>query len=106
MGDTFLNLVVDIRQQYVSEKLTKYIIWTKQMQNQRNLDKIKPQNLKTAIDALLHLKPSNWSFVIFTHLKLCLADTIPNFKGVEIIRIWKRFWNIVDGCHVLSLTCS
>ena len=26
--------------------------------------------------------------VIFTHLKLCLADAIHNFKWVKIIQIW------------------
>ena len=35
---------------------------------------------------------------IFTHLKLCLADAIHNFKWVKIIQMWQngdeRFWNI------------
>ena len=36
---------------------------------------------------------------IFTHLKLCLADAIHNFKRVKIITIWLngglRFWNLL-----------
>ena len=28
--------------------------------------------------------------IIFTHLKLCLADAIHNFKWVKIIQIWKN----------------
>ena len=47
---------------------------------------------------------------IFTHLKLCLADAIHNFKWVKIIQIWQNggqlFWNIADWCLILSLTCS
>ena len=37
---------------------------------------------------------------MFTHLKLCLADAIHNFKWVEIIQIWQNggqpFWNLTD----------
>ena len=44
---------------------------------------------------------------LFTHLKLCLADVIHNFKWVKIIQIWQngcqRFWNIVDWCHTFYL---
>ena len=40
---------------------------------------------------------------IFTHLKLCLADAIHNFKWVKIIQMWqngdKRFWNIVTRLY-------
>ena len=47
---------------------------------------------------------------IFTHLNLCLADAIHNFKWVKIIQIWRNggrlFSNIADWCHILSLTCS
>ena len=46
---------------------------------------------------------------IFTHLKLCLADAIHNFKWVKIIQIWQNrgqlFLNIADWCHIFSLTC-
>ena len=46
--------------------------------------------------------------VIFTHLNLCLADAIHNFKWVKIIQIWQNggwiFSNLADICHVLSLT--
>ena len=45
---------------------------------------------------------------MFTHLKLCLADAIHNFKWVKIIQIWqngrKLFSNLADWCHILSLT--
>ena len=48
--------------------------------------------------------------LIFTRLKLCLADAIHNFKWVKIIQIWQNggqlFSNIADWCHILSLTCS
>ena len=57
----------------------------------------------------LTLSPSNYSIWIFTHLKLCLADAIHNFKWVKIIQIWQNggqlFSNIADWCHILSLTC-
>ena len=36
----------------------------------------------------LLLLPPNYSIKIFTHLKLCLADAIHNFKWVKIIKIW------------------
>ena len=35
----------------------------------------------------LILYPANYSIGIFTHLKLCLADAIHNFKWVKIIQI-------------------
>ena len=58
---------------------------------------------------LLTLKPPNYSIWIFTHLKLCLADAIHNFKWVKIIQIWQYggqlFSNIADWCHILILTC-
>ena len=38
----------------------------------------------------LTFKPPNYSIWIFTHLKLCLADAIHNFKWVKIIPIWKN----------------
>ena len=42
---------------------------------------------------------------IFTHLKLCLADAIHNFKWVKIIQIWQNggqlFSNSADLCHIL-----
>ena len=45
----------------------------------------------------------------FTHLKLCLADAIHNFKWVKIIQIWQNrvqlFLNIAVWFHILSLTC-
>ena len=61
------------------------------------------------VDAQLTLQPPNYSIWIFTHLKLCLADAIHNFKWVKIIQIWQNggqlFSNIADWCHILSLTC-
>ena len=51
------------------------------------------------------LVPPNYSIWIVTHLKLCLADAIHNFKWVEIIQIWQNgdqlFSNIADWCHIL-----
>ena len=38
----------------------------------------------------LTLSPPNYSIWIFTHLKLCLADAIHNFKWVKIIQIWQN----------------
>ena len=38
----------------------------------------------------LTLYPPNYSTWIFTHLKLCLADAIHNFKWVKIIQIWQN----------------
>ena len=38
----------------------------------------------------LTLKPPNYSIGIFTHLTLCLADAIHNFKWVKIIQIWQN----------------
>ena len=49
---------------------------------------------------VLTLKPPNHSIRISTHLKLCLADAIHNFKWVKTIHIWQNegqlFSNIVD----------
>ena len=46
---------------------------------------------------------------IFTHLKLCLADAIHNFKWVKIMHIWQNegqlFSNRADWCHIMALTC-
>ena len=57
----------------------------------------------------LTLYPPNYSIWIFTHLKLCLADAIHNFKWVKIIQIWQNggqlFSNIADWSHILSPTC-
>ena len=51
---------------------------------------------------------TNYSIWIFTHLKLCLADAIHNFKWVKIIQIWQNggqvFSNHAGWCHILSLT--
>ena len=56
----------------------------------------------------LTLWPPNYSIWIFTHLKLCLADAIHNFKWVKINQIWQNggqlFSNIAGWCHILSLT--
>ena len=47
---------------------------------------------------------ANYSIWIFTHLKLCLADAIHNFKWVKIIQIWQNggqlFSNLADWCHI------
>ena len=57
----------------------------------------------------LTLTPPNYSIVIFTHLKLCLADVIHNFKWVKIMQIWQNedqlFSNSADLCHIMALTC-
>ena len=57
----------------------------------------------------LTLKPPNYSIRIFTHLKLCLADAINNFKWLKIIQIWQNegqlFSNLAGWCHILSLAC-
>ena len=39
----------------------------------------------------LNLQPPNYSIWIFTHLKLCLADAIHNFKWVKIIQIGQNW---------------
>ena len=49
----------------------------------------------------LTLSPPNYLIWIFTHLKLCLADAIHNFKWIKNIQIS----NIINPCHILSLTC-
>ena len=50
------------------------------------------------------IQPPNYSIWILTHLKLCLADAIHNFKWVKIIHIWQNggqlFSNLTDWCHV------
>ena len=50
--------------------------------------------------------PPNYLIWIFTHLKLCLADAIHNFKWMKIIQIWQNggqlFSNIAGWCHILS----
>ena len=60
-------------------------------------------------NTLLTLWPPNYSIWIFTHLKLCLADAIHNFKRVKIIQIWQNggqlFSNIVDK-HVYHMPCT
>ena len=38
----------------------------------------------------LTISPWNYLVGIFTHLKLCLADAIHNFKCVKIIEIWQN----------------
>ena len=57
----------------------------------------------------LTLSRPNYSILIFTHLKLCLADAIHNFKWVKIIQIWQhvgqQISNFADYCHFLSLLC-
>ena len=48
----------------------------------------------------LTLQPPNYSIWIFTHLKLCLAHAIHNFRWVKIIQIWQNegqlFPNLAD----------
>ena len=55
------------------------------------------------------LLPPSYLFGIFTHLKLCLANAIHNFKWVKFIQIWQNgghlFFIRADWYHVLSLTC-
>ena len=63
---------------------------------------IDQESLQNRLDPL----PPNYSILIFTHLKLCLADAIHNFKWVKIIQIWQnggqRFSNLARWCHILS----
>ena len=58
----------------------------------------------------LRLNYSIFNRQVFTHLNLCLAHAIDNFKWVKIIQISQNgghgFWNLVDWCHILSLVCS
>ena len=67
------------------------------------------QQEKNCLFNVFHPLPSNYSIWIFTHLKLCLADAIHNFKWVKIIQFWQNagqlFSIIANWCHILSLTC-
>ena len=45
------------------------------------------QNDASMYSGSLTLQPPDYSIWIFTHLKLCLADAIHNFKWVKIIQI-------------------
>ena len=69
---------------------------------------LKPDSFHFITWVPLTLKPPNYSIWIFTHLKLCLANAIHNFKWVKIIQIWQNwgqlFSNIADWCHILSST--
>ena len=60
------------------------------------------------VQNFLTLEPPNYSIWIFTHLKLCLADAIHNFKWVKIIQIWQNrsqlFSNLAGWCHILFST--
>ena len=57
---------------------------------------------------ILTLWPPSYIIGISTHLRLCLADAIHNFKRLKIVHIWQngrqQFWNRVDWCHFFSLT--
>ena len=68
-----------------------------------------PRAERVKATPLLTFQSLNYSIWIFTHLKLCLADAIHNFKWVKIIQIWQNgrqlFSNIADWCHILFLTC-
>ena len=47
-------------------------------------------NLSNGNETQLTLySPNNW-IVIFTHLNLCIAGAIQNFKWLEIIQIWQN----------------
>ena len=46
------------------------------------------------------LQPQNNLIRIFTHLKLCLADTIYNFKSVKIIQIWQNLLKFGIRCAI------
>ena len=48
---------------------------------------VKKKRQKTDIDVMKSFNRQNYSIWIFTHLKLCLADAIANFKWVKIIQI-------------------
>ena len=39
---------------------------------------------------------------IFTHLKLCLADAIHNFKWVKIIQIWQNEGQLLEVNWLMS----
>ena len=65
-----------------------------------------------AIIASSHFNPLSaklFNLNIFTHLKLCFADAIHNFRWVKIIQIWQNggqlFSNIAGWCHILFWPC-
>ena len=55
----------------------------------------------------LTLWPPNYSILIFSYLKLCLADAIHNFKWQKIIQIWQKggqiFTYFADWCHMFKM---
>ena len=51
---------------------------------------------------ILPLQQSSYLIEIFTHLKLCLADAIHNFKWVKIILIWQKRLIILKSCLLMS----
>ena len=72
-----------------------YIVINMNIKVPRNFSFLNPWVLGNKVkinDAVMHheglaLQPPNYSIIIFTHLKLCLADAIHNFKWVKIIQI-------------------
>ena len=50
-------------------------------------------------------QPLSYCIGILTHLKLCFADAIHNFKWVKMIQIWPNggqlFWILADLCQIL-----
>ena len=50
----------------------------------------------TWLFCVLTLQPTNYLIGIFTHLKLCLADAIHNFKWPKIIQIWQMEVNYLE----------
>ena len=48
----------------------------------------------------LTAKLFNWNF---THLKLCLADAIHNFKWVKIIQLWQKNLMEVNFFQILLI---
>ena len=53
----------------------------------------------------IHIKPNDL-IGIFTHLKLCLADTIHNFKWGKIIQFWQNGGQLFADCfHILFSKC-
>ena len=50
----------------------------------------------------LTLQPLNYLIAIFTHLKLCLADAIHNFKWVKVIQISQNGVYYFKLCWLMS----
>ena len=57
------------------------------------------------IKNVIKRQPPNYSILIFTHFKLCLADAIHNFKWVKIIQIWQNGAQLFSNPILIDITC-